>query len=106
MRCNGAVRAVDEMSEDELLAELVSLLAEIATLGHVTRARVPQIMNLRLLVPSIQEHLLNFSRIGGGRDRLSLRVFQSIALKQNWRKQQERWSSILTFSPRAPLLLL
>ncbi len=32
--------------------------AEIATLGHVTRARVTQIMNLRLLAPDIQDGLL------------------------------------------------
>ena len=37
--------------------------AEIATLGHVTRARVTQIMNLRLLAPDLQEQLLNVCRI-------------------------------------------
>ncbi len=68
--------------------------AEIATLGHVTRARVTQIMNLRLLAPSIQEQLLNLSRIISGRVEWSLRDFQSIALEQDWRKQQKRWSSI------------
>ena len=68
--------------------------AEIATLGHVTRARVTQIMNLRLLAPSIQEQLLNLSRIISGRVEWSLRDFQTIALEQDWRKQQERWSSI------------
>jgi predicted XRE-type DNA-binding protein len=68
--------------------------AEIATLGHVTRARVTQIMNLRLLAPSIQEQLLNLSRIISGRVEWSLRHFQSIALEQDWRKQRERWSSI------------
>ncbi len=71
--------------------------AEIATLGHVTRARVTQIMNLRLLAPSIQEQLLNLSRIVSGRVEWSLRDFQSIALEQDWRKQRERWSSISRF---------
>ena len=32
--------------------------AELARLGHVTRARVTQIMNLLNLAPDIQEHLL------------------------------------------------
>jgi hypothetical protein len=68
--------------------------AEIALLGHVTRARVTQIMNLRLSAPSIQEQLLNLSRIVCGRVEWSLRDFQSIALEQDWRKQRERWSSI------------
>jgi hypothetical protein len=40
--------------------------AEIATLGHVTRARVTQIMNLRLLAPDLQEQLLNIPRIEQG----------------------------------------
>lgn len=71
--------------------------AEIATLGHVTRARVTQIMNLRLLAPPIQEQLLNLTRIVGGRDRWTLRDFQSIALEQDWRKQRERWSSISSY---------
>ena len=68
--------------------------AEIAALGHVTRARVTQIMNLRLLAHTIQEQLLNLSRIVSGRVEWSLRDFQSIALEQDWRKQRERWSSI------------
>ncbi|MGA2182830.1 MAG: hypothetical protein ABSH47_07350 [Bryobacteraceae bacterium] len=33
--------------------------AEIARLGYVTRARLTQIMNLLLLAPDIQEHLLS-----------------------------------------------
>ena len=63
--------------------------AEIATLGHVTRARVTQIMNLRLLAPDIQEHLLNLPRISNGRDKLSLREVQTIALEPNWNIQRD-----------------
>ncbi len=44
--------------------------AEIATRGHVTRARVTQIMNLRLLAPEIQESLLTLPRVVDGRDEL------------------------------------
>ena len=55
--------------------------AEIATLGHVTRARVTQIMNLRLLAPDLQEQLLNIPRVERGRDSLCLRKFQSIAIE-------------------------
>src|SRR5437016_4923688 len=32
--------------------------ADVARLGHVTRARVTQIMNLMNLAPDIQEHIL------------------------------------------------
>ena len=35
--------------------------ADIARMGHVTRARVTQIMNLLYLAPDIQEHLLSLS---------------------------------------------
>jgi hypothetical protein len=68
--------------------------AEIATLGHVTRARVTQIMNLRLLAPAIQEKLLYQTRIVSGRVAVTLRCLQSIALEPDWRIQQERWASI------------
>lgn len=35
--------------------------ADLARLGHVSRARITQIMNLLNLAPEIQEELLNFS---------------------------------------------
>ncbi|MDZ4852178.1 MAG: hypothetical protein SGI77_23055 [Pirellulaceae bacterium] len=70
--------------------------AEIATLGHVTRARVTQIMNLRLLAPDIQEQLLSLIRIVGGRDVLCLRRLQPIALESDWGKQRDRWNIIIS----------
>ena len=69
--------------------------AEIATLGHVTRARVTQIMNLRLLAPEIQERLISMDRIVDGRDALCLRGLQSIALEPDWREQRDRWTKLL-----------
>ncbi len=68
--------------------------AEIATLGHVTRARVTQIMNLLLLAPDIQEHLLSLDRIGDGRDPMCLRVFQHVALQSDWRQQRKTFKSL------------
>ncbi len=70
--------------------------AEIATLGHVTRARVTQIMNLRLLAPDLQERLLFLIRIVGGRDTLCLRSLQPIALESDWRKQRECWNKVMS----------
>jgi hypothetical protein len=69
--------------------------AEIATLGHVTRARITQIMNLRLLAPDIQDSLLTQPRIVCGQDSLSLRLLQSLALQADWREQQKQWEEIL-----------
>ena len=71
--------------------------AEIATLGHVTRARVTQIMNLRLLAPDIQEELITLNRVINGRDSLSLRQFQTIALDNDWRSQRKQWRAMAEF---------
>jgi hypothetical protein len=40
--------------------------ADLARLGHVTRARVTQIMNLLLLAPDVQEEVLFLPRTEGG----------------------------------------
>ena len=50
--------ALSAAAEDLIRKGHVHDYAEIATLGHVTRARVTQIMNLRLLAPEIREELL------------------------------------------------
>ena len=68
--------------------------AEIAALGHVTRARVTQIMNLRLLAPDLQEELLKLSRITGGRDAITLRSLQLISLQHEWGCQRLRFRCI------------
>ena len=68
--------------------------AEIAILGHVTRARVTQIMNLRLLAPDIQEQLLSLPRKVLGRDVLTLRKLQAIALEANFEKQRTAWREL------------
>jgi hypothetical protein len=68
--------------------------AEIATLGHVTRARVTQIMNLRLLSPAIQQEILSLPRILLGRDLHCLRKLQDISLEKDWRNQCQLWQSL------------
>jgi hypothetical protein len=65
--------------------------AELARLGHVTRARITQIMNLRLLAPDLQERLLFLPRIEGGRESIHLRQLQSVAALPDWRKQRQTW---------------
>lgn len=68
--------------------------AELAVLGHVTRARISQIMNLLQLAPDIQEEILFLPKITKGRDRLQLRQLQAIASKLDWRKQRKLWSEL------------
>ena len=68
--------------------------AELARLGHVTRARITQIMNLRLLAPDLQEQLLFLHRIEGGRDAIYLRQLQTITAMPDWRKQRRLWEAL------------
>jgi hypothetical protein len=67
--------------------------AELARLGHVTRARVTQIMNLLMLAPDIQEELLFLPRVERGHDPIHLRQLQPIALTPDWRKQRRMWNA-------------
>jgi hypothetical protein len=68
--------------------------AELARLGHVSRARVTQIMNLLQLAPDIQEELLFLPRTQQGRDQIQERSLRSIAITADWRKQRQRWKAI------------
>ncbi|MEQ9380129.1 MAG: hypothetical protein RJP95_04650 [Pirellulales bacterium] len=82
---------------DELIkAGEVADYAELARLAHVTRARITQIMNLRMLAPDIQEAILFLPRVDSGRDPIHLRQLQSIALVPDWWKQQRAWNEIRT----------
>jgi hypothetical protein len=80
---------------DQLLHDgVVADYAELARLGHVTRARVTQLMNLLLLAPDIQEAILFLPRIQQGRDTIRLGRLQPIALTPDWRKQRKLWSEL------------
>ena len=69
-------------------------LAEIARLGHVTRARVTQIMNLLHLAPDLQERILSLPRVQQGRDPISERDLRPIAAIVDWRKQRCMWRDL------------
>jgi hypothetical protein len=77
---------------DALIREgAVADQAELARLGHVTRARVSQIMNLLHLAPDIQEAILFLPMVERGRDPLVLRDLQPIVTTLDWRKQRSMW---------------
>ncbi len=65
--------------------------SNLADLGHVTRARITQIMNLLNLAPDLQEALLFLPRIQEGRDPVTLGQLQAIALEPLWHKQRRMW---------------
>jgi hypothetical protein len=68
--------------------------ADIAALGHVTRARVSQIMNLLNLAPDIQEEILFLPPVERGRDPVRERNIRPIASVLDWRKQRKMWAAI------------
>jgi len=65
--------------------------ASIAELGHVSRARVSQIVNLLNLAPDLQEAVLFLTPVAGERDAVSERAVRKIATEPDWRVQREMW---------------
>ena len=70
--------------------------ADLARLGHVTRARVTQIMNLLYLAPDIQEAILFLPRTKRGRDPIRERMIRRIVAEPEWRKQRWMWKGLLS----------
>ena len=75
--------------EEMLRTGAVENQTEIAQLGHVTRARVSQILNLLNLDPDIQEAILDLPRTLVGRDAVILRDVLPIASTIEWAKQRD-----------------
>ena len=83
------------MRVDELIRSgEVASYAELAQLGHVTRARLSQIMSLLCLAPDIQEDILFLPRTVKGRDPVQLRQLLPITIIADWRRQRIRWKSM------------
>jgi hypothetical protein len=81
--------------EDLIRHGVVTDYADLARLGHVTRARMTQIMNLRLLASEIQEKLLFLPSLGSGGEEVNLRDLQSIAAEIDWRTQLVDFSAVV-----------
>lgn len=64
--------------------------ADIARLGHITRARATQLMNLLHLAPDIQENLL-FPAEDGVTSEATERDLRSIAASVHWGVQRKLW---------------
>jgi len=75
--------------------------ADLARLGHVSRPRVSQIMNLLNLAPDIQEEILYLPSIVGGRDPVTERHLRRIAATPDWRTQRRLWRELLPAHSRA-----
>jgi hypothetical protein len=65
--------------------------ATLARLGHISRARLSQIMNLILLAPDIQEEILFLPSARSGRDPITLSRLQPLARIPSWARQRRLW---------------
>jgi hypothetical protein len=80
--------------EGLLRAGVVRDYAELARLGHVSRARVSQVMALLSLAPDLQEAVLFLPRTLRGRDPIPLWRLLPIAAALDWRKQRRLWAGL------------
>ena len=72
----------------------VANYSALAALGHVTRARICQILNLIHLAPDLQEALLFLPPTIRGRDAIILADLMPIAAAFDWRKQRRLWRQL------------
>ena len=77
--------------EQLLRTGVVKDYTEAARLGHVTRARISQIMSLLYLAPDIQETILFMPRVERGGDPVVLHELLPIAGAADWAKQRRLW---------------
>ena len=68
--------------------------AALARLGHVSRARISQIMNLLWLAPDIQEQILWLPLTRHGRDAIRLGHLQVLAQTLDWQRQRACWREL------------
>jgi hypothetical protein len=81
--------------EGLLRTGLVADQAELARLGHVSRARISQIMNLLHLAPDIQEHILFLPAIKHACEPIRLAQVQPITREWDWQRQRRHWRALL-----------
>jgi len=81
--------------EEQVRTGVLASYSELAEVGHVTRARVSQIMNLVNLAPDIQEAIPYLPRTEQRRDPIHLRLLQPIASDFDWRKQRRLWKELV-----------
>jgi hypothetical protein len=68
--------------------------AELAELGHVSRARISQIMLLLQLAPDIQEEILFLPPVRCGVDSIHMWQVLPIAVLLEWSAQRRGWQAL------------
>jgi hypothetical protein len=69
--------------------------SEIARLGHVTPARLSQIMGMLSLAPEIQEAILFLPRVHEGRDMVTERDLRRITRTLDWGVQRRLFQKLV-----------
>jgi hypothetical protein len=65
--------------------------AELARVGHVSRARLTQIMDLNLLAPDIQEEILFWAGSDLRSESMKEREARTIIKSLDWKTQRQIW---------------
>ena len=81
--------------EAQLRQGVLKDCAEVAGVGHVTRARVSQILSLVHLAPDIREAILFLPRRQRGRDRVILSDVLPITMELDWKRQRHAWRRLV-----------
>jgi hypothetical protein len=88
--------------EEQVHLGTLASYAAAARLGHVSRARLSQILSLLNLAPDVQEQVLFLQRPIRGRQALTLRQLLSVAVALDWHEQRRRWRKLRRAKPPAP----
>jgi len=81
---------------DQLIQDgVVEDQGEIARLGHVTPARLSQIMGMLSLAPEIQEAILFLPRVHEGRDMVTERDLRRITRTLDWGVQRRLFQKLV-----------
>lgn len=68
--------------------------SELARFGHITTARMTQIMSMLSLAPDIQEQILLLPLTERGRDAVKETDVRPITATLDWRKQRRMWAAL------------
>jgi hypothetical protein len=86
--------------EEQVQSGKLGSYAAAARLGHISRARLSQIVSLLNLAPDVQEHVLFSQRPTRGRQQVpTLRQLLSVAAALDWDEQRRRWRKLRRARP-------
>jgi hypothetical protein len=73
---------------------VVANQSELARFGHITTARMTQIMSLLTLAPDLQEQILFLPSAECGHDAVKETDIRPIVATLDWRKQRRLWVTL------------